>query len=71
MIAAVSLRVLYLIVSRLLSWLTLLSRATASGHRATRPTPRGYVLRRTNPRPLRDWADRAPFVHSSAACPRH
>ena len=30
MIAAVSLRVLYLIVSRLLSWLTLLSRATAS-----------------------------------------
>jgi hypothetical protein len=30
MIAAVSLRLLYLIVSRLLSWLTLLSRATAS-----------------------------------------
>ena len=59
-IAAVSLRLLYLIVSRLLSWLTLLSRATASKdiellvlrHEVA-------VLRRTNPRPRLDWADRA------------
>jgi putative transposase len=60
MIAAVSLRLLYLIVSRLLSWLTLLSRARASKdiellvlrHEVA-------VLRRTNPRPRLDWADRA------------
>jgi hypothetical protein len=52
MIAAVSLRLLTLIVSRLLSWLTLLSRATASKdiellvlrHEVT-------VLRITSPRP--------------------
>ena len=63
MIAAVSLRLLYLIVSRLLSWLTLLSRATASKdiellvlrHEVA-------VLRRTNPRPRLDWADRALFA---------
>jgi hypothetical protein len=52
MIAAVSLRLLTLIVSRLLSWLTLLGRARASKdiellvlrHEVA-------VLRRTNPRP--------------------
>ena len=63
MIAAVSLRLLYLIVSRLPSWLTLLSRATASKviellvirHEVA-------VLRRTNPRPRLDWADRALFA---------
>jgi hypothetical protein len=63
MIAAVSLRLLYLILSRLLSWLTLLSRATASKdiellvlrHEVA-------VLRRTNPRPRLDWADRAQFA---------
>jgi hypothetical protein len=42
MIAAVSLRLLYLIVSWLLSWLTLTQRRDGiRGNRATRPTPRG------------------------------
>jgi hypothetical protein len=62
MIANVSLRLLYLIFSRLLSWITLLSRAPASKaiellvlrHEVA-------VLGRTNPnpKPRLDWADRA------------
>ena len=63
MIAAVSLRLLYLIFSRLLGWLTLLGRASASKdiellvlrHEVA-------VLRRTNPKPRLDWADRALFA---------
>ena len=63
MIAAVSLRLLYLIFSRLLSWLTLLPRASSSKdvellvlrHEVA-------VLRRTNPKPRLDWADRALFA---------
>ena len=63
MIADVSLRLLYLIFSRLLSWLTLLRRASSSKdiellvlrHEVA-------VLRRTNPRPRLDWADRALFA---------
>jgi putative transposase len=63
MITAVSLRLLYLIFSRLLGSLTLLSRATASKdiellvlrHEVA-------VLRRVNPRPRLDWADRALFA---------
>src|SRR5215207_2238929 len=60
MIAAVSLRLLYLIFSQLLSWLTLLPRAQSFKdiellvlrHEVA-------VLRRTNPKPRLDWADRA------------
>src|SRR6187455_261161 len=60
MIAEVSLRLLYLIFSRLLSWVTLLRRASSSKdiellvlrHEVA-------VLRRTNPKPRLDWADRA------------
>jgi len=60
MITAVSLRLLYLILMGLLSWLTLLGRATSSKdiellvlrHEVA-------VLRRTNPKPRLDWADRA------------
>jgi len=60
MITDVSLRLLYLIFSRLLSWLTLLPRASASKdiellvlrHEVA-------VLRKTNPKPRLDWADRA------------
>ena len=60
MIAAVSLRLLYLIFSRLLGSLTLLGRASASKdiellvlrHEVA-------VLRRTNPEASLDWADRA------------
>jgi hypothetical protein len=63
MIANVSLRLLYLIFSRLLSWLTLLGRASSSKdvellilrHEVA-------VLRRTSPRPRLDWADRAVFA---------
>jgi len=59
-IMVVSLRLLCLIVSQLLSWLTLLGRTTSSKdiellvlrHEVA-------VLRRTNPRPRLDWADRA------------
>jgi putative transposase len=60
MIMAVSLRLVYLILDQFLSWLTLLGRATSSKdiellvlrHEVA-------VLRRTNPRPRLDWADRA------------
>ena len=63
MIATVSQRQLYLIFSRLLSWLTLLARASSSKdvellvlrHEVA-------VLRRTSPRPRLDWADRAVFA---------
>jgi putative transposase len=63
MIAAVSLSLLYLIFSRLLGSLTPLGRASASKdiellvlrHEVA-------VLRRTNPRPRLDWADRALFA---------
>jgi len=58
-----SLRLLYLIFNRLLDWLMLLSRTTSSKdiellvlrHEVAK-------LRRTNPRPRLDWADRAPFA---------
>jgi hypothetical protein len=60
MIAEVSLRLLYLIFSRLLSWLTLLPRASSSKdiellvlrHEVA-------ILRRTNPKPRLDWAGQA------------
>jgi len=72
MIAAVSLRVLYLIVSRLLSWLTLLSRATAS----RTSSYSSYATRLTySAEPTRGLAGTGPTerhsLHSSAACPRH
>ena len=59
----VSLRLLYLIFGQLLSWLTLFGRTTSSKdiellvlrHEVA-------VLRRTNPRPRLDWADRALFA---------
>jgi putative transposase len=59
-IMVVSLRLLYLIFGQLLSWLALLGRATSSKdiellvlrHEVA-------VLRRANPRPRLDWADRA------------
>ncbi|GAA1229240.1 hypothetical protein GCM10009608_76510 [Pseudonocardia alaniniphila] len=63
MLVDVSLRLLYLIFDRLLHWLSLLCRASSSKdiellvlrHEVA-------VLRRTNPRPRLDWADRALFA---------
>jgi len=63
MIASVSLRLLYLILDRLLSWLMLLGRASSAKdvellvlrHEVA-------VLRRTNPKPRLDRADRALFA---------
>ena len=71
MITDVSLRLLYLIFSRLLSWLTLLPRASSSKdiellvlrHEVA-------VLRRTNPKPRMDWADRALFAALIQRLPR-
>ena len=62
-IMVVSLRLLDLIFGQLLSWLTLFGRTTSSKdiellvlrHEVA-------VLRRTNPRPRLDWADRALFA---------
>src|SRR3954452_2084454 len=59
----VSLRLLYLVFGQLISWLTLFGRTTSSKdiellvlrHEVA-------VLRRTNPRPRLDWADRALFA---------
>jgi hypothetical protein len=60
MIADVSLRLLYLILDRFLSWLLLLGR-TSSAKNIELLVLRHEVaiLRRTNPRPRLDWADRA------------
>jgi putative transposase len=63
MIKDVSLRLLYLILLGLLSWLALLGRTSSSKdvellvlrHEVA-------VLRRTTPRPRLDWADRALFA---------
>jgi putative transposase len=78
MIVAVSLRLVYLIFNRLLDWLTLLGH-TSSAKDVELLVLRHEiaVLRRTNPRPRLDWADRAVFAalirRLPCACrePRH
>jgi putative transposase len=60
MIADVSLRLLYLILDRLLSCLLLLGRTSSSKNIELLVLRHEVaVLRRTNPRPRLDWADRA------------
>ena len=63
MIATMALRLLYLIFSRLLDSLILLSRAPASKNLELLVLRHEVaVLRRTNPKPRLHWADRALFA---------
>jgi putative transposase len=63
MIGIMALRLLYLIFSRLLDSLTLLSRASTSKNIELLVLRHEVaVLRRTNPKPRLDWADRALFA---------
>ena len=60
MIADVSLRLLYLILARLFSWLMLLGRTSSSNNVELLVLRHELaILGKTNSRPRLDWADRA------------
>src|SRR5215207_5906689 len=71
MISAVSLRLLYLIFQHLLGLLLLLSRTSSTKDNELLVLRHELaVLRRTNPRPRMDWADRAAFAALVRRLPR-
>ena len=71
MISAVSLRLLYLIFQHLLGLLLLLSRTSSTKDNELLVLRHELaVLRRTNPRPRMDWADRAVFAALVRRLPR-
>ena len=71
MISAVSLRLLYLIFQHLLGLLLLLGRrATTKDVELLALRHEVAVLRRTNPKPRLEWADRAVFAALARRLPR-
>jgi putative transposase len=71
MISAVSLRLLYLIFQHLLGLLLLLGRTSSTKDIELLVLRHELaVLRRTNPRPRMDWADRAVFAALVRRLPR-
>jgi putative transposase len=70
MISAVSFRLLYLIFQQVLGLLLLLGRtSTTKDVELLVLRHEVAVLRRTNPRPRLEWADRAVSPRSSGGCP--